>query len=72
MSRREDDTVINILYNGHPPACSCVECAKKRIHVSQIPRRPIYNPHKRMQRKPMRQGPIIKKYNRKDHKCIIL
>ena len=71
---REEDTIRNNLYNGHPPACSCVNCVTcaKQKHVSDIPPRPIYNPKKRIPRQPMRQDPIIKKYHRKDHKCTIL
>lgn len=31
MPKREDDTLRNVLYGGHPPACNCAECTKRRL-----------------------------------------
>ncbi|AQU03760.1 MAG: hypothetical protein LLF82_000558 [Dehalococcoides mccartyi] len=28
---REDDTYRNAMYNGHPPACTCVDCTRRRL-----------------------------------------
>lgn len=31
MPKREDDTYRNAMYNGHPPACTCADCNRRRL-----------------------------------------
>jgi hypothetical protein len=31
MPKREDETIINVEYEGQSPSCSCDECVKRRL-----------------------------------------
>ncbi len=31
MPNREDETIINVQYNGHSPNCTCRECTESRL-----------------------------------------
>jgi hypothetical protein len=37
MPMREDETLRKELYGGHPPACTCVACTRRRISKMRRP-----------------------------------
>ncbi|MCD6453321.1 MAG: hypothetical protein J7K77_03440, partial [Dehalococcoidales bacterium] len=47
MPKREDETARQVFYGGHPPACTCAECTKRRLRELQLPERSYSYPKRK-------------------------
>lgn len=41
---REDETIRRELYGGHPPACTCVDCQRKRLEKEKRRKHESFDP----------------------------
>jgi hypothetical protein len=43
MPNREDETIQNVIYNGHPPTCNCEEC----LALRKVSKREVIHPEEK-------------------------